>query len=799
MMGGSGRAPSPPSGRSADEAVVSPERIGTLASIEKRVLWLATWMVHHANNVRPNADGTKVGGHQASSASLVSVMTALYFGGALGEDDVVALKAHASPAFYAIQYLRGRLGADDLRALRSFGGLQAYPSRRKNPEVVDLSTGSMGLGAVAATFTALATRYLADHFGVAHTHSEHGGPTATDPHTPSPSHVWVMVGDAELDEGNVWEALLEEAVPYAPNVTWIVDLNRQSLDRITPDARPRQLTALFEANGWDVIDLRWGSAVQTRECLRARLDALSHGEYQRLVRDATRGVGDLRKALMTLPVGGIARALDAELADLSDDGLAALVADAGGHDLTLILDALSRAKANRDRPTVILAHTVKGWGTALAADPLNHTALLTAAQVEALRTELGVTPGDEWARFSEASGEAALIRALPPLFKTPPARREDPKIPESLGERFSGETSTQEAFGRVLGALGRSPAADHIITVSADVAVTTHLAGWINRKGVWFPHAKPDAFADVAQPVAWKESPAGQHMELGIAEHNLFLMLAALGLTRELSGVTLLPIGTLYDPFVARGLDALYHALYAGARFIVAATPSGVSLSPEGGAHQSVITPGIGVALPSIAYYEPVFGQDVEWILLHGLRQVLDRRTGESMYLRLSTRPISQDLAPPAGEELRRAVLRGAYRLVDARLMAGYDSERAVNIFAAGVMVPEAVTAARALAAAGVCASVIAVTSPDLLYRGLRTARPYLEELVTADEEDVPIVSVLDGHSHALAFLGSALGVPQIPLGVDDFGQSGARGDLYCHYGIDANAIVAAARVLLGG
>ena len=472
-----------------------------------------------------------------------------------------------------------------------------------------------------------------------------------------------------------------------------------------------------------------------------------------------------------------------------------MIGDVGGHDLTLILDALSRAKANRDRPTVILAHTVKGWGTALAADPLNHTALLTTAQVEALRTELGVTPGDEWARFPEASPEAALIRALPPLFKAPPARREDPKIPESLGERFSGETSTQEAFGRVLGALGRLPAADHIVTVSADVAVTTHLAGWINRKGVWFPRAKPDAFADVAQPVAWKESPAGQHVELGIAEHNLFLLLAALGLTRELSGVTLLPIGTLYDPFVARGLDALYHALYAGARFIVAATPSGVSLSPEGGAHQSVITPGIGVALPSIAYYEPVFGQDVEWILLHGLREVLARR--ESMYLRLSTRPIAQDLAPAPSDELRRAVLRGAYRLVDARPIAGYDAERAVNIFAAGVMVPEAVAAARALAAAGVFASVIAVTSPDLLYRGLRTARPYLEELVTADEEDVPIVSVLDGHSHALAFLGSALGVPQIPLGVDDFGQSGARGDLYRHYGIDANAIAAAARTLL--
>ena len=775
-------APQAPHERGGGEAAVPlerPDKLDTLRAIERRVLWLATYMVHYANNVRPNPDGTKVGGHQASSASLVSVLTALYFGGALGEDDLVALKAHASPAFYAIQYLRGRLAADDLRALRSFGGLQAYPSRRKNPEVVDLSTGSMGLGAVAATFGALAARYLADRFGVS-----------------APAHVWVMVGDAELDEGNVWEALLEEALPCVPNVTWIVDVNRQSLDRLTPDTRPRQLATLFAANGWDVLELRWGARLQAREALRARLEALPHADYHRLLR---RPVGELRKALVTGPDGGIDRALDAALADLTDRALADLLTELGGHDLGLILDALARARANHERPTVILAHTLKGWGTPLAADPLNHTALLTTTQIEALRDALGVTAGEEWARFPDASAPSALIQALPPLFAVPPLRRPDPEIPERLDERFAGEVSTQEAFGRVLGALSRLTGADHVVTVSADVAVTTHLAGWINRKGVWFPRARPDAFADLPQPVQWKESPAGQHIELGIAEHNLFLLLGALGLTRELSGVTLLPIGTLYDPFVTRGLDALYHALYSGGRFVVAATPSGVSLAPEGGAHQSVITPGIGVALPGIAYYEPVFGQDVEWILLHGLRRLLDRRDGESLYLRLSTRPIAQDLAPAGGEPLRRAVLRGAYRLLDARTTTGYDAERAVNLFAAGVMVPETLAAARRLAGEGVFASVVAVTSPDLLYRGLRGPRPYLEELVTADEEDVPIVSVLDGHSHALGFLGGALGVPQIPLGVDDFGQSGTRGDLYRHYGIDADAIVAAARTLLGG
>jgi pyruvate dehydrogenase E1 component len=334
------------------------------------------------------------------------------------------------------------------------------------------------------------------------------------------------------------------------------------------------------------------------------------------------------------------------------------------------------------------------------------------------------------------------------------------------------------------------------VTLSADVSVTTHLAGWINRKGVYFPRAKPGFTAEGPQAVQWKESPAGQHVELGIAEHDLFLLLAALGLTAELSGRTLLPIGTLYDPFVARGLDALLHALYAGARFVVVATPSGVTLAPEGGAHQSVITPGIGVTLPECAYYEPAFAREVEWILLDGLRAVAERR--QSLYLRLTTAPVDQRLAPPASDAQRAAVLRGGYRLLDGRAAADWTPAAAVSLFAVGAMVPPAVAAAARLRERGACPSVFVVTSPDRLYRGLREPRPYLETLVSADEEEVPVVSVLDGHSHALAFLGGALGVPQLALGVDTFGQSGTRSDLYRHYGIDADAIARAAMTLLG-
>ncbi len=760
---------------------VPASELALLGSIQRKILWLATRMVHHANSGRPNPDGTKVGGHQASSSSVVTLMTALYFK-ALKPGEVVAVKAHASPIFYAIEYLRGRLTVDQLKSLREFGGLQAYPSRRKNPDIVQLATGSMGLGAVTATFGALSTRYISDHFGVR-----------------TPERVIAMVGDAELDEGNVWEALGEEVVRELGDVLWIVDLNRQSLDRIAPDSRRGQLNGWFSAAGWRVIELRWGRKLEAQfakprgERLRQRLESMSNAEYHALLRLPAGGV---RTALVKSAGGETDHQLDKLLADIPDDRLRDLVADVGGHDLAAILGAFEDADRSRKQPCVIIADTIKGWGLPFAGDPMNHGALLTPAQLDEFRVALGIAPDDEWSGFPPGSPEATLIARSPrPAAPSSPVAAM-PEIPDDLGESYPSPSSTQEAFGRVLGRLARLPIGDRVVTVSADVAVTTHLAAWINRKGIYYPRAKPDPFEGTPQAVQWKESPQGQHIELGIAEHDLFLTLGALGQSHELSGVTLLPIGTLYDPFVTRGLDALYHALYAGGKFIVVGTPSGVSLSPEGGAHQSVITPGIGVALPGIAYFDPPFAREVEWILLDAFRALAER--GESLYLRLSTKPVDQSLAPPPTPQYRAQVLQGGYRLIDGREEPGWDpEENAVHIFATGVMVPEAVEACRALRAAGIFASVFVVTSPDRLYRGLRQPRPYLETLVTAEEEGVPVVSVLDGHSHGLAFIGSALGVPQIPLGVDDFGQSGARADLYRHYGIDAQRIMDAVRTLL--
>jgi pyruvate dehydrogenase E1 component len=602
----------------------------------------------------------------------------------------------------------------------------------------------------------------------------------------------------------------------------VVDLNRQSLDRVVGDRRSRQLEALFRALGWHVIPLRHGRAREAvfagpgGAWLRERLESMGNLEYHALLRLAPAAA---RAALVEGAPAATRRALE----PLPDGELRALLTDVGGHDLDAIVAAFAEADRAGDRPVAILAWTLKGWRLPFAGDPLNHGAQLTAEQVLALRRELHVPEGEEWAPFPPESAEARYIRqamtagvGLPRRYVPPPPVA----IPDRLDLPPRPATSTQEAFGDVLAALARDAGlARHLVTVSPDVATTTHLSGWVNRRGVYAPRERDDAFErhGLASLVRWRESPAGQHVELGIGEASFFVLLSVLGLAPELCGRALLPIGTLYDCFLPRGLDPLLHATYSKARFVLVASPSGITLAPEGGAHQSILTGSLGIEVPDLCAWEPVFAREVEWLVLDALRRIQDREQGRAVYLRLSTKVVDQALLEPAlarlGEdELRAQALLGGYRLVDHRDRPEYEpGANVVNLAAVGVMAPEAVAASRLLEAEGILANVVVLTSPRQCYEGWRARldahvrrrgpRPpsWLRRLVPVDEVEgqVPIVSVLDGHSHALAWLGAALGVPQVPLGVDAFGQSGARDDLYRHYGIDAETIAAAARLTL--
>jgi pyruvate dehydrogenase E1 component len=790
--------------------------LATLDRIQRRVLWLATRMVHEANHVRPNADTTKVGGHQASSASVVTILTALYFGGWLRSGDRVSVKPHASPVFHAIQYLLGNLDRRYLNTLREFGGLQAYPSRTKDPDPVDFSTGSVGLGAAAPLFAALADRYAATHFR---------------PDQAAPSRRFVaIVGDAELDEGNVWEAIGDETIrgTRLGNVLWIVDLNRQSLDRVIPGIKVQEMEALFRGIGWQVIEAKYGRRLQAAfarpggAALRQRIDDMLNEEYQELVRlpgDAA------RERLVSGAPAKHQDDLASSIADTPDSDLPRLLGDLGGHDLGELLTAFDRADSSAGQPTVLFAYTMKGWGLPFAGDPLNHSALLTEAQIEDLRRELCVPADDEWACFAPDSPEAKLCHAASarlyprgprPSVDATPVRASD--VPDSLQSRVPPNISTQEVFGNALVELARlgGPLADRIVTASPDVTISTNLGGWVNRTGVWAENPWQAPATAVPRLLRWEPGPGGQHIELGISEMNLFMLLGQLGLSHELNGELLLPVGTVYDPFVCRGLDALIYSAYSGARFVFAGTPAGVTLSPEGGAHQSSITASIGLELSNIRLYEPCFARETEWALLEGLRQCLDRAEGVCTYLRLSTRAVPQAAFDAAADRLGLEIVRdhallGGYRLVepDAALVSAGAPH--VVLAASGPIIPDVVDAAQELTSEGVATTVLNVTSADRLYADWQSSRlsairsatlpsngQHIASLIRGPaERSAPLVTVLDGASHSLAFLGSIFGQPTVPLGMDRFGQSGARADLYNYAGIDSGHIVNAALVAL--
>ncbi|WP_111509154.1 transketolase-like TK C-terminal-containing protein [Mycobacterium kyogaense] len=765
-----------PVSRPDDAATVS-----DLDAIASRVLWLSTAMVHHANRIRPNTSGLKVGGHQASSASIAGIMTALYFG-RLRAGDRVSVKPHASPVLHSINYLLGSLDEQYMTSLREFGGLQSYPSRTKDPDPVDYSTGSVGIGATAPIWATFARRYVDTVFGGSGSGRQYS-----------------LVGDAELDEGAIWEAVLDPVVPELGEIVWIVDMNRQSLDRVVPHIASGRLEAMFAAAGWQVLTVKFGTVLEGLfrrpggDDLRTRIVTMANAEYQRLLRCSAEELrarlpGDGRES------AGVA----ALIADLDDATLVRAIANLGGHDVATLLDAYDRI--DDTRPTVILAYTIKGYGLPTQGHPQNHSSLLTDEQFADLAVTLGEDAGQPFHRFDPGSSPGRLCRRVAErLHRDAIQPVEPPRVPTDIGRNPPAVSTTQSALGRTLLDLTREApeVAQRIVTVSPDVSSSTNLAGWLNKVGVWSPSERPDWFADDSDTIMhWRERPTGQHMELGIAEVNLVGLLGELGATWSRWGQPLLPIGVLYDPFVERALEPWSFGIYAGGQSILVGTPSGVTLAAEGGAHQSITTPSIGLEQPGCTSYEPAFAAEVEWILLECLSR-LGKPDGSSSYLRLSTRPVRQELAgiptdPAARDRRRRHVLAGAYTLRPAVAPS-------VSIVAMGALVTEALAAADRLTGAGVEAEVICVTSPDLLYRAIRARDGLVEgpswildQIFPADRA-APMVTVLDGHPHTLAFLATINRVRCKSLGVSMFGQVGDLESVYRLHGIDTDSIVGAA------
>ncbi len=755
--------------------------VDILRELQKKVLWLSTWTIHNANHNRPHPDGLKVGGHQASCASVAALMTALYFH-TLRSRDRVAVKPHASPVFHAIQYLLGNQTREKLENFRAFGGAQSYPSRTKDTDDVDISTGSVGLGPGMTVFASLAQDYTHRHFDKP---TEKGRMVA-------------VVGDAELDEGNIYEALMEGWKHAIGNCWWIVDYNRQSLDGVVSDRMFRWIDRTFRATGWNVITLKYGRLMRDAfkrpggKPLKKWIDACPNALYSALTFQG----GAAWRAQLNADLAGDADALSL-IESFDDAALGDLMGNLGGHCLETILEAF--AAADDAASTCFIAYTIKGHGLPLAGHKDNHAGILTPEQMQGFRADLGIKEGEEWDPHAglgiDKDAIDRFLAAVP--FNAEGTRRHAAPvvaIPDRLALPEAAKASTQESFGRVLNEIARGDddLARRIVTMSPDVTVSTNLGAWVNRRGLFAGDRQDDVFhmRKVASHQKWDAGANGQHVELGIAENSLFLALAAFGLSHELFGERLLPIGTLYDPFVARGLDALNYACYQDARFMLVATPAGVSLAPEGGAHQSVSTPMIGIGQPGLSYFEPAFADELAAIMRWGFTH-MQANDGGSVYLRLSTKQLDQPKRAMDGD-LRRDVIDGAYWAAKpGKAKKGGMSGAVVY---AGAVAPEAMAAHACIAEKHPGVGLLAVTSPGRLFAGWRKdgAKSHVARLLGDLAPGARLVTVIDGHPGALAWLGGVKGQATIPLGVDAFGQCGTIPDLYRAYGLDAEAIEAA-------
>jgi len=781
----------------ADGAVRAGARPGNdplpeLTELEKKILWLSSWTIHNANHLRESRDGLKVGGHQASSASVATLMAALYFN-VLRPEDRVAVKPHASPVFHAIQYLFGRQTQDKLERFRALGGAQAYPSRTKDVDDVDFSTGSVGLGVAMTSFAALVQAYLADKKLL-----------------PGPKGRMVaIVGDAELDEGNIYEAMLEGWKHDVRNVWWVIDYNRQSLDNVVSDRLFYRIDRMFLAMDWRVVTLKYGKKLEAAfagpdgDVLRQWIDDCPNSVYSALVYKGGPGW----RAHLAVEIGhkpGIKKLL----ASHDDAALDALMTNLAGHDLETVLEAFQAVPD--DKPTAFICYTIKGHGLPFAGHKDNHAGLMNEAQMAGFKKTMKVPDGAEWDAFAGLDLPAERLEkflAAVPFAQRYPRRTTAPVIdvPETLKVEIAPKMSTQEGFGRIMNELGRADTelARRIVTTSPDVTVSTNLGGWVNRRGIYSRIEREDVFKHegVVSAQHWNTSRAGQHIELGIAENNLFILLGALGLSHELFGTRLMPVGTLYDPFIARGLDAMNYALYQGARFMLVATPSGITLAPEGGAHQSVSTPLIGIGQDGLVSFEPAYVDELAAIMAWSFRH-MQAEKGGAVYLRLSTRPLDQPKRE-MGPELRDDIIAGAYWAVPP----GPDCS--VAIAYTGAVAAEAIEAHAALLEDVPGAALLAITSADRLHDGWQTAkrarregntgtRSHVERLLDALPRTAALVSVADAHPATLSWIGAVGGHRAYPLGVEKFGQSADIPDLYRLHGIDADAILdACARAAL--
>lgn len=797
------------------------------SGLRDHVAKAALSIIDHANH-KPENRGhkPKVGGHQASSMSAVDLLSALYLE-VLRPGDRVAVKPHAAPVVYAWMHLFGELPREQLFRLRELGGPQPYPTKLKNPRFVDYTTSSEALGVCATIYDALAARVhdrtIAPHTGEA----------------PVRARYFAHCGDGELTEGQIDESLYDAGRWGLDDLVWIVDLNRQSLDRVMDDSGRLEgwAAAKFRGHGWGVQTLRWGSAARALfardggDALQAVLDRMPDAAFHPLLLVDGRTVRALllgETATAPTKTGLFARfpslspmSVDERagiaklLAGVDDASLSAAIAHLGGHDLDAIVEALGACTAGGG-PRVLIAHTVKGYQTSAAAHPENHGALLSSEEVAAWGTDRGLPAGEP---FPVPQGEAAAwladrARALFPAkgHAWRPAPRDVRGVTAGIPFRPRERLSSGEAFQSLNLALLRTDLAPYLQFGAPDVGQTTHLGPVIKSTGVFAPRPLPDTFDFLRDERAlafdWRPEPAGQFHALGIAEGNAMLWAYAFGRrTKPIEGRTpLLPVVTVYDKFIERGFNQLDYAVYNNARFVLVGVPSGTGLSRETATHQSLQTLRMVMDLPGIIAYEPAFAADVHAIYLHALAQLWDD-DGTAVYLRLTTQTVDQPVELP--EDHAALAVRGAWWMIgedDRKPALGHAT---VVFVASGRKVADARTAAKRLHDEdGVGSRILVVTSWEALWREWDAwnedpaawsdeGRSYLvHELFTDDLVNAPLIIVGDHLPSACEWFPSALQRvrPYRILGPRKNGEAGDLAGVDALHGMGVDDLVEAAR-----
>ena len=726
-------------------ALPSRSRLSAMEVVRDYVAKGALSMVDWANH-KPENSGKKpkVGGHQASSMSSVDLLCALYLH-TKEPQDRVAVKPHAAPVVYSIMHLFGLVATEQMNRLREFGGPQPYPTKLKNPLFIDYTTSSEALGVCAAIYDAYGAKL--HNRSLRHVHD-----------TPEVNAVyWAHCGDGELTEGQIDESLYDAGRWGLDNLVWVVDLNRQSLDRVMDDSLGGRLedwvVAKFQSHQWHVSDvLRWGHRAEElfaadggdvlKDILDSASDALFHplmcvdGATLRAIfmGDVTHPDPPTRQLLERYAqrlrlTDEQRRAITSAIADVSDAELSAAISHLGGHDMAALTAAYDKARHTEGAPSVIVAHTVKGYQTSAAGHPENHGGLLPRDEVAVWGATRGIPTDEPYPTPNDPGAVRLIDERRRALFDDADHRYVPSPVPElavqlgAIKAPRRSTASTGEIFQSLNMALLRDPAIAPWVHFGApDVGQTTHLGPVIKATGVFAPRpGLPDTFAwlRAGRKLAfdWRPSDRGQFHAMGIAEGNAMLWAYAFGRRKKrVEGrAPVLPVVTVYDKFFERGFNQLDYAVYSDARFIAVGTPSGTGLSRETATHQSLQTLRMMMDLPGIISYEPAFAVDVWAIYRWALGQLWDD-AGEAVYLRLTTQPLAQPTTLP--DDVAAQAVRGGYWLLDEDERAPKQGQPHVIFVASGRKLDQVRHAAQRLSQDhGIGSRILNVTSYEVLWR----------------------------------------------------------------------------------